>query len=197
MSKRKLFFGLLVLFMIVPHMTFCFQGVSLAQSTAMKVKIGQEAPDFTLKSLDGQEVSLSEYSGKVVMLEFWATWCNICKKEIPTIIKNYKQFNEKGFEILAITLQSGDDAEIQEVVDKFKIPYPILIDDKLKVATKVYGLAGPIPLKVIIGCDGKVKYAHVGDFPPGEDEVPFVVEDLLTEPECKPAAPPMAETEGK
>ncbi len=186
MGRRKLFFGLLMFFMVVPHMTFCFQGVSLAQSTAMKVKIGQKAPDFTLKTLDGQEVSLSDYIGKnVIMLEFWATWCDICKREIPTIIKNYKQFHEKGFEILAITLQSGDDAEIQKVVDKFEIPYPVLIDDKLKVATKIYGLAGPIPLKVIIGCDGNVKYSHVGDYPPGEDEVPFVVEDLLKETECR------------
>jgi peroxiredoxin len=82
---------------------------------------------------------------------------------------------------LAITLQSGDNEEVREIVEKFNIPYPILMDERLKVATKVYGLAGPIPLKVIIGADGVVKYAHVGDYPPGEDEVPFVVEDLIQE----------------
>ncbi|UCF31768.1 MAG: TlpA family protein disulfide reductase [bacterium] len=171
-----------VIFMVVPHITFCFQGISLAQSTAMKVKIGQKAPDFTLKSLDGTEITLSDYFGKkVVMLEFWATWCNICKKEIPNLVKNYNDFKDRGFVILGITLQSGEDAEIQEVVNEHGIPYPILIDDKLTVATKVYGLAGPIPLKVIIGADGVVKYSHVGDYPPGEDEVPFVVEDLIQE----------------
>ncbi len=171
-----------MIFMVVPHITFCFQGISMAQSTAMKVKIGQKAPDFTLKNLDGTEFTLSDYFGKkVVMLEFWATWCNICKKELPNLIKNYNDFKDRGFEILAITLQSGEDAEIREVVEEFGIPYPVLIDDKLTVATKVYGLAGPIPLKVIIGADGIIKYSHVGDYPPGEDEVPFVVEDLIQE----------------
>jgi len=157
-------------------------GMSAAQSTAMKIKIGQDAPDFTLKTLDGKEVSLSDYFGKkVVMLEFWATWCNICVKEIPNLVKNYNEYSDKGFEILAITLQSGQDEEIRKIVKEHGIEYPILIDDKLNVATKVYGLAGPIPLKVVIGADGIVKYSHVGDYPPGEDEIPFVVEDLIQE----------------
>jgi peroxiredoxin len=164
MRRRKLFFGILMFFMVVPHVTFCFQGVSLAQSTAMKVKIGQKAPDLMLKTLDGDEVTLSD-----------------CKKEIPTLVKNYNTYKDKGFEILAITLQTGDDEEVREIVEKFNIPYPILMDERLKVATKIYGLSGPIPLKVIIGVDGVVKYAHVGDYPPGEDEVPFVVEDLIQE----------------
>lgn len=159
-----------------------FPDLSAAQSTAMKIKIGQDAPDFTLKTLDGKEVTLSDYFGKkVVMLEFWATWCNICVKEIPNLVKNYDEYSEKGFEILAITLQSGQDEEIQKIVDEHGIRYPILIDEKLNVATKVYGLAGPIPLKVVIGSDGVVKYSHVGDYPPGEDEIPFVVEDLIKE----------------
>ncbi len=117
------------------------------------------------------------------MLEFWATWCDICKKEIPHLLKTYNRFREKDFELLAITLQSGDNVEIARTAKKYEISYPILIDEDLNVATTVYGV-GPIPLKVIVGCDGKVKYSHVGDFPPGEDEVPFVVEDLLQEPEC-------------
>ncbi len=184
--KKKIILIALVLFLVLPSATFCFQGVSEAQSTAMKIKIGQKAPDFTLKTIEGDEVTLSDNFGKkVVMLEFWATWCNICKKEIPHLIKTYDRFREKGFELLAITLQSGSKEEIRRTAKKYEINYPILIDEDLKVATKVYGLSGPIPLKVIIGCDGKVKYSHVGDYPPGEDEVPYVVEDLLQEPECK------------
>jgi len=183
--RKKITFAVLVLFMVVPHATFCFQGVSEAQSTAMRVKIGQDAPDFTLKKLDGKEVTLSDYFGKkVVMLEFWATWCNICKKEIPHLIKTYDRFSKKGFELLAITLESGDNIEVVRMVKDLEINYPVLIDADLSVAKKIYGLAGPIPLKVVIGCDGKVKYSHVGDYPPGEDEIPFVIEDLIKEPEC-------------
>ena len=182
MKNKKLILVIIMMLIVAPHATFCFPGVSAAQTTAMKVKIGQKAPDFTLKTLDGEKVTLSEYFGKkVVMLEFWATWCNICVAEIPNLVKNYEKFKDQGFEILAITLQSGDDAEIGKVIEEQGIKYPVLIDERLKVATKVYGLAGPIPLKVIIGVDGVVKYSHVGDYPPGEDEIPFVVEDLVRE----------------
>ena len=182
MKSKKLVMVIIFMLVVAPHATFCFPSISEAQTTAMKVKIGQEAPDFTLKTLDGSKVTLSEYFGKkVVMLEFWATWCNICVSEIPSIVKNYEKYKDQGFEILGITLQSGDDAEIAKVVEENGIKYPILIDERLKVATKVYGLAGPIPLKVMIGCDGKVKYSHVGDYPPGEDEIPYVIEDLLLE----------------
>jgi peroxiredoxin len=182
MKKKKLIFMIIMLLVVIPNATFCFPDVSAAQTSAMKIKIGQKAPDFTLKTLDGTEITLSDYFGKkVVMLEFWATWCNICVAEIPTIMKNYDKFKDQGFEILAITLQSGDDAEIAKVIEELGIEYPVLIDERLKVATKIYGLAGPIPLKVIIGADGVVKYSHVGDYPPGEDEVPFVVEDLIME----------------
>ncbi len=183
--KKKFLLISIVLFLILPSATFCFQGVSEAQSTAMKVKIGQKAPDFTLKTIDGDEITLSDYFGKkVVMLEFWATWCDICKKMIPHLIKTYDRFREKGFELLGVTLQSGEDEAIRKTIEKFNINYPILIDENLKVATKIYGLAGPIPLNVIIGCGGKVRYSHVGDYPPGEYEIPYVVEDLLQEPEC-------------
>ena len=182
MKKKKLIVMIIMLLVVAPNATFCFPSVSAAQTSAMKIKIGQKAPDFTLKTLDGAEVTLSDYFGKkVVMLEFWATWYNICVAEIPGLVKNYEKFKDQGFEILAITLQSGDDADISKVVEENGIAYPVLIDERLKVATKIYGLAGPIPLKVIIGADGVVKYSHVGDYPPGEDEVPFVVEDLILE----------------
>ncbi|NOY86030.1 MAG: TlpA family protein disulfide reductase [Deltaproteobacteria bacterium] len=182
MKRGKLFLVVLVFFLVVPGITLCFQGVSEAQGTAMKVKIGQKAPDFTLKSLDGEEITLSRYFGKkVVMLEFWATWCDICKKEIPTLIKDYNKYKDKGFELLAIALETGDAAKVRKMVEEKGIPYPVLIDSDLKVATKIYRLAGPIPLKVIIGVDGTVKYTHVGDYPPGENEVPFVLDDLVKE----------------
>ena len=136
MKKKKLVMVIMFMLIVTPHVTFCFPSISSAQSTAMKVKIGQKAPDFTLKTLDGGKITLSDYFGKkVVMLEFWATWCNICVAEIPNIVKNYEKFKDQGFEVLAITLQSGDDAEIAKVVEENGVTYPILIDERLKVAT--------------------------------------------------------------
>jgi len=148
----------------------------------MAVKPGQKAPDFTLKALDGKTYTLSDYQGrKIVMLEFWATWCGVCKTEMPELVKDYGDLRPIGFELLAVTLQTGEVAEVREIAEKNKLPYPVLLDESLIVATKLYKLAGPIPLKVIIDGKGIVRYDHVGDYPPGENEVPDVVKDLAKE----------------
>jgi peroxiredoxin len=185
MKNKRLIIALIMTVLVVPQLTFCFPGVSQAQ-TAMKRKIGEKAPDFTLKSLPAErggeygKISLSDYIGKkVILLEFWATWCDICVGEIPTLVKDYEEFKDKGFEILAITLQAGEEEDIWKLKEQHNITYPILLDERLKVATRIYGLAGPIPLKVVIDCDGIIQYSHVGDYPVGENELPFVIEDLI------------------
>jgi peroxiredoxin len=163
-----------------------------AQSLAMKlVHIGDEAPDFTLEEFSsGKPISLGDYLGKkVVMLEFWATWCDICKSEMPRLQKEYSEYRERGYELLAITLSRGDKKDrekIQALKEKYGLTYPLLMDTEFEVATKIYGLSGPIPLKAIIDCQGKLRYSHVGDYADGISEVPFVLDELLSDPECNP-----------
>lgn len=154
-----------------------------AADSAMRLKVGEKAPDFRLKDvMTGKTVTLSEFAGKrVVMLEFWATWCDICKREMPNLIKLHDAWKPKGFELLSIVLPSGNVNDIKKIVKEKKLTYPVLLDSDLSVATKLYGLAGPIPLKVVIDHKGVIRYSHVGDFPPGEDELPFVLEDLVKE----------------
>lgn len=157
--------------------------VSRAQDTAMRIKIGEKAPEFKLKDvMTGKVVTLSEFQGKkVVMLEFWATWCDICKREMPNLVKFNAAWKDKGLALLSIVLPSGNVDDIRKIARDKKLNYPVLLDADLSVATKSYGLAGPIPLKVVIDHKGTVRYAHVGDYPPGEDELPFVIEDLVKE----------------
>jgi len=154
-----------------------------AQDTAMRVKIGEQAPDFQLKDvMTGKKYTLSEYKGKqVVVLEFWATWCDICKREMPNLVKLYSEWHPRGVELLSIVLPSGNIDEIRKIIREKELNYPALLDADLSVATKAFGLAGPIPLKVVIDHKGTVRYSHVGDYPPGEDEMPFVLEDLVKE----------------
>jgi peroxiredoxin len=165
-------------------------GFAMAGDTAMRLKIGDKAPDFKLKDLNdpnGRQVSLSDYVGagakekRIVMLEFWATWCDICKKEMPNLVRLNNAWKPKGFELLSIVLQSGSIDDVKKIIKDKKLNYAVLLDHDLTVATKTYGLAGPIPLKVIIDAKGIIRYAHVGDYPPGEDELPFVLEDLVKE----------------
>ena len=78
---------------------------------------GDSAPDFTLDELGtGTQVTLSKYFGKkVVMLEFWATWCNICKLEIPGLVKEYNEWKGKGYELIAVTLSDGGERDIKKI----------------------------------------------------------------------------------
>jgi len=154
-----------------------------SSDTAMRLKIGDKAPEFKLKDvMTGKTVTLSEYAGKkVVMLEFWATWCDICKREMPNLVKLQSAWKDKGFEIVSIVLPSGNVNDIKKIITEKKLNYHSLLDADLSVATKLYGLAGPIPLKVVIDHKGVIRYSHVGDYPPGEDELPFVLEDLIKE----------------
>ncbi|GAB4258573.1 MAG: redoxin domain-containing protein [Deferrisomatales bacterium] len=165
--------------------------VAAAQGTAMRLDIGDRAPDFTLEEFaTGRPVSLHEYLGKkVIMLEFWATWCDICKVEMPRLEREYAAYKDKGYVLLGITLSRGDKKErekIRALVDKHHLTYPLLLDKEFEVATKIYGLSGPIPLKAIIDCQGVIRYTHVGDYADGVSEVPFVLDELLADPTCQP-----------
>ncbi|MFA6147219.1 MAG: TlpA disulfide reductase family protein [bacterium] len=177
-SKIALIF-LLLLFALGVAVSPC----PAAGDSAMRLKVGEKAPDFRMKDvMTGKTVTLSEFAGKrVVMLEFWATWCDICKREMPNLVKLHTAWKPKGFELLSVVLPSGNLNDVRKIIKEKKLTYPVLLDADLSVATKLYGLAGPIPLKVVIDHKGIIRYSHVGDYPPGEDELPFVLEDLVKE----------------
>ena len=157
-----------------------------AGMTGLKIPIGDPAPDFTLEDLEGKKVTLSDFKGKkVVMIDFWATWCNICKREMPVLETVYKEYKEKGVEFLGVALDENI-KQIKKIIAAKGVTYPILLDRNAKVATEVYQLAGPIPLKVIVDCDGVIAYAHVGDYPDYPPEIVFVFDELLEECPAKP-----------
>jgi cytochrome c biogenesis protein CcmG/thiol:disulfide interchange protein DsbE len=147
----------------------------------MKVKVGEKAPDFTLKGLDGKPFTLSSLAGKkIVMLDFWATWCNVCKREMPVLERVYKEYKPKGVEFVGICLDENL-VQIRKILEQKGVTYLTLIDQEARVATELYQLAGPIPLKVIIDKAGIVRYSHVGDFPEYPPEINFVFDELLAE----------------
>ncbi|NJD62420.1 MAG: TlpA family protein disulfide reductase [Deltaproteobacteria bacterium] len=154
-----------------------------AQDTYMRLKLGDRAPDFKLKDvMTGRTVTLHEFHGKkVVMLEFWATWCDICKREMPSLVKLSSEWKDRGFELLSIVLPSGNIDDVRKLVRDKKINYAVLLDADLSVATKSFGLAGPIPLKVVVDHRGIIRYTHVGDYPRGDVELPAVLERLVNE----------------
>jgi peroxiredoxin len=128
------------------------------------------APDFTLADLNGNQVSLNDYKGKVVLLNFWGTWCGPCRREIPDFVKLTNKYKKDGLEIVGITLTSGSAENIQKFADKWKINYTLLTDiegNETQSVTAHYGRVtgkqiNGIPTTFIIDRDGYIRQRYVG-----------------------------------
>jgi peroxiredoxin len=146
-----------------------------------KLKKGQPAPDFTLKDIDGKAWKLSDLKGKkIVLIDFWATWCNICKREMPILQKVYQEYKPKGVEFFGIALDDADKIkQIRKILEEKGVTYPILIDQDQKVATETYQLSGPIPYKLVVDLSGTIVYDHVGDYVDYPPEIVDVFDQLL------------------
>jgi len=122
------------------------------------------APDFELQTVEGKTVRLSDYRGKAVVLNFWATWCGPCRKEIPDFIKMTKEKDPKKFVILGVTLQSGSADKIKAFADKMGMNYPVLTGENgtMMHLAKLYGGVRAIPTTFLIDPDGKVQKKYVG-----------------------------------
>ncbi len=117
------------------------------------VSKGDDAPNFSLETLQGERVQLKDYRGKGVFLNFWGTWCKPCETEMPYMENAYKVFKEQGVEILAVNIEESN-LVVRNFVDKFGLTFPILMDRGGEV-TELYGI-GPIPTTYLIDKNGKV-----------------------------------------
>ncbi|MCF7886185.1 MAG: redoxin domain-containing protein [Candidatus Marinimicrobia bacterium] len=126
--------------------------------------IGSKAPDFTLKTLEGENVSLDQFSGKVILLNFWGTWCPPCRKEIPDLVNIYSENKDKGLEIVGITLNSGSPEKIQNFANKNNMNYQILTGEQAKTMqiAKKYNNLRSIPTTFIIDREGIIRHKWVG-----------------------------------
>ncbi|SFA89012.1 MULTISPECIES: peroxiredoxin [unclassified Bacillus (in: firmicutes)] len=124
------------------------------------IAIGSKAPDFEVKTLTGETVKLSDYKGKKVMLNFWATWCPPCKAEMPDMQKHYEQ-GHKDYEILAINIDPQLD--VQGFVDEMGLTFPILLDEDDSINTKYKVIS--IPTTYFIDKKGIIREKFTGAMP--------------------------------
>lgn len=133
------------------------------------------APNFTLKDASGTKVDLSSYHGKVVLLNFWATWCGPCELEIPWFEEFEQQFKSKGFEVVGVSMDDDGWPAVKPFIAAKKINYRILLGDDS--VTQLYGGVDALPTTFLIDRDGRIAAVHVGLA--GKDEYSNEIQNLL------------------
>ena len=117
------------------------------------------APDFTLRTADGQNLRLQEQRGQVVMVNFWATWCGPCKVEMPHLNKLYDKYKASGFVLLGVNVDEDPRAAVG-LAQRMGLHFPVLLDAEKKVSRQ-YDLS-TMPSTVLIDRDGRVRHVHRG-----------------------------------
>jgi peroxiredoxin len=144
------------------------------------------APDFTLTDANGQAVKLSEYRGKVVLLNFWATWCGPCQIEIPWFIEFEQQFKSKGFEVLGVSMDEDGWQAIKPYIASHKLNYRVLLGDE--TVSQLYGGLDALPTTFMLDREGKFAFSpHIGLA--GKNEYLSEIESLLGEKQSASAQP--------
>ncbi|MGG0716885.1 TlpA disulfide reductase family protein [Robertmurraya massiliosenegalensis] len=132
------------------------------ESLPVGLKIEERAPSFSLTTLDGKEVTLEDFLGKKILLNFWATWCPPCKEEMPDMQELYVEHKEDDFVVLAVnvTITEKNRDDVNKFVEEYELTFPILMDESGKVANQYEILS--YPTSYFIDSDGVVRAKIVG-----------------------------------
>jgi peroxiredoxin len=139
-----------------------------------------EAPNFTLKSLRGDNIKLSEHRGEVIMLSFWATWCDKCKQNFPVLNDIYLKYRDQGFTLLSINTEDEKDLnKVRKWLKGRRVAHPILLDTTHAVSDKYE--VSDMPSTYILDRDGHLRFVHNGFEEGYQDEVLKQVRELMDE----------------
>jgi peroxiredoxin len=137
------------------------------------------APAFEIENLHGGNASLADYKGKLVLLNFWATWCVPCTKEMPGMQTLWKEYKEQGLEIVAISVDEGARGRVETFSKMFGINFPILLDPESKVSD-LYEVSG-VPISFLIDRNGRMITRIVGTEDWLSDDTVSLVQELLAQ----------------
>lgn len=172
MKKQRLIIRTVILLLLGAAVIYTLYA-NFTKDDIQKVEVGKTAPDFVLTDMNGEKHRLSEYEGKGVLLNFWATWCKPCAREMPFMNNQHDVYKDQGIQILAVNIGESD-VVVKEFINRHNLTFPILNDKNQEVLT-AYGV-DPLPITFLIDKEGKVVRIHKGEIL-NED----VVVDMLKE----------------
>lgn len=153
--------------------------ISCASITpAVAASISGPAPDFTLKSLDGKNLKLSEMRGKVVLINFWASWCGPCRQEMPLLNSLHNKYEPLGFTVIGVNVEERTE-NARDFIKNTPVDFPILLDNENRVS-KLYKVVA-MPTTVVVDRDGNMRFLHHGYIPGDEFEYRKMVKKLIRE----------------
>ena len=183
MRSRRINTVFVVIALLVALVGFpAFDGWSMGSRVPT---VGMQAEDFRLTDLEGKSQSLSQYRGKIVLVNFWATWCKPCTTEMPAMQTVYDKLRDKGFVVLAIN-ELEDDAKVREHIKQYGHTFPVLMDRDNKVANQ-FGVFG-LPVSVFIDQEGRVQVFIKGGLLT-EQKIDEIVARIQKQEPVKAAAP--------
>ena len=150
----------------------CFLG------TAGASPVSGPAPDFTLKSLGGKNLKLSEMAGNVVLINFWASWCGPCREEMPLLNAMHKKYEPLGFTVLGVNVEEQAD-NARGFLRDFPVDFPVLLDSSNQVS-KLYNVVA-MPTTVVVDRDGNLRYLHKGYKSGDEKKYQEMIKKLVRE----------------
>ena len=153
--------------------------LSLWVAPALQAKeLSGPAPDFTLKSLSGENIKLSELRGEVVMLNWWASWCGPCRQEMPLLDALQNKYRDYGFTLLGINVDEKTE-QAQKLLKQVPVAFKVLLDPQSRTS-ELYGIDA-MPSTILIDRDGNMRFLHRGYKPGYEDDYDAQVKALVLE----------------
>jgi peroxiredoxin len=164
--------------------------LALALFSAFPAFAGDQAPEFTLRDINGKQVSLSDFSGQVVLISFWATWCTPCQAEMPHLQRFYDTYKDQGFTVLSInTDDARSSSQVKPLVKSKGLTFPVLLDRETAVVA-LYNPAKTLPYGVLLAKDGSIAKVFQGYTPGEEVHVEEAVKQALGLAEAEAEAAP-------
>lgn len=179
MKKKVLLFQTFLIFLMLFILSSVSEGIDtlLHKAEIKPIKGNPQAPHFILEDLDGKKIDFKTFRGKVVFLNFWATWCGPCKEEMPSMEALYQKFKERNFVFLTISVDYEEKKKVKEFINKHRYTFPVLIDSKC-ITLDLYGIKG-IPTTILIDKKGRMIGRAIGHKDWSHPNIEMILNEML------------------